>query len=312
MKRPLPTASIRPSCGFSLAVSGRTIPLLVRSSRSTGLITTRSPSGRKRMFEPSLTVAISTLIARVLIIAEPGTAYKGHRPCQGSPARVRSGQHSWLFWEEGSMKRVVRLLVLLLPVALLAGTVPASANDEAGYLALGDSVAFGFSPLVSPTDTDAYVGYPEVLSKHVVNAACSGETSGSLIAGPPDNGCAAFRSVAPLHASYTGTQLGFAVGYIRAHPDTQLVTIDIGGNDLFVLLATCGTSSSCFSAGFPALLSALANNLAIIYGSLRAAGFRGHLVALTYYLTNYNDANQLGALGAINQVVATVTTAFRG
>src|SRR6267378_1458007 len=135
MKRPLPTASIRPSCGFSLAVSGRTIPLLVRSSRSTGLITTRSPSGRKRMFEPSLTVAISTLIARVL-----------------------SGQHSWLFWEEGSMKRVVRLLVVLLPVALLAGTVPASANDEAGYLALGDSVAFGFSPLVSPTDTDAYVG----------------------------------------------------------------------------------------------------------------------------------------------------------
>jgi len=132
------------------------------------------------------------------------------------------------------MKRVVRLLVVLLPVALLAGTVPASANDEAGYLALGDSVAFGFSPLVSPTDTDAYVGYPEVLSKHVVNAACSGETSGSLIAGPPDNGCAAFRSVAPLHVRYNGTQLAFAVAYIRAHPGTQLVTIDIGGNDLFI------------------------------------------------------------------------------
>jgi lysophospholipase L1-like esterase len=210
------------------------------------------------------------------------------------------------------MKRVVRLLVVLLPVALLAGTVPASANDEAGYLALGDSVAFGFSPLVSPTDTDAYVGYPEVLSKHVVNAACSGETSGSLIAGPPDNGCGSFRSHAPLHVSYTGTQLAFAVAYIRAHPETQLVTIDIGGNDLFVLLATCGTSSSCFAAGFPALLSTLASHLVTIYASLRAAGFTGHLVALTYYLTNYNDPNQLGALGAINQVVATVTTAFGG
>ncbi len=210
------------------------------------------------------------------------------------------------------MKRVVRLLVVLLPLALLAGTVPASANDEAGYLALGDSVAFGFSPLVSPTDTDAYVGYPEVLSKHVVNAACSGETSGSLIAGPPDNGCAAFRSVAPLHVSYTGTQLAFAVGYIRAHPDTQLVTIDIGGNDLFVLLRTCGTSSSCFAAGFPTLLSTLASHLVTIYASLRAAGFTGHLVALTYYLTNYNDPNQLGALGAINQVVSAVTTQFGG
>jgi hypothetical protein len=156
------------------------------------------------------------------------------------------------------------------------------------------------------------VGYPEVLSEDGVNASCPGETSGSLIAGPPDNGCAAFRSVAPLHASYTGTQLAFAVAYIRAHPDTELVTIDIGGNDLFVLLRTCGSSSSCFAAGFPALLSSLANNLATIYGSLRAAGFRGHLVALTYYLTNFNDPNQLGTLGPINQVVATVTTAFGG
>jgi lysophospholipase L1-like esterase len=213
------------------------------------------------------------------------------------------------------MKRVVRLLVVLLPLALLAGTVPASANDEAGYLALGDSVAFGFSPLVflsNPTDTDAYVGYPEVLSKHVVNASCSGETSSSLITGPPDNGCAAFRSVAPLHVSYTGTQLAFAVAFIRAHPDTRLVTIDIGGNDLFVLLATCGGPNRCFAAGFPALLSTLGSNLATIYGSLRAAGFTGHLVALSYYLTDYNDRNAAAAIGAINSVVANVTTAFGG
>jgi len=200
------------------------------------------------------------------------------------------------------MKRVIRLLVVLLPLALLAGTVPASANDEAGYLALGDSVAFGFSPLVflsDPTDTDAYIGYPERLSKHVVNASCSGETSGSLIAGPPDNG-------------YTGTQLAFAVAYIRAHPDTQLVTIDIGANDLFILLRTCAGSNTCFSAGFPTLLSALASHLATIYGSLHAAGFRGHLVALTYYLTDYNDLNAVAVLGAINHVVAAVTTAFGG
>jgi len=208
------------------------------------------------------------------------------------------------------MKRVVRLLVVLLPLALLAGTVPASANDEAGYLALGDSVAFGFNPIVfatNPTDTDAYIGYPEVLSKHVVNASCSGETSGSLISGPPDNGCAGFRSVAPLHVSYTGTQLAFAVGYIQAHPDTQLVTIDIGGNDVFVLLRTCGTSSSCFAAGFPPLLSTLASNLAIIYGSLRAAGFTGHLVALTYYALNYNDPVFTPILKAVDATIAIVT-----
>src|SRR3954453_23168600 len=37
---------ISPSWGFSLAVSGRTMPLLVISSRALGLMTTRSPSGR--------------------------------------------------------------------------------------------------------------------------------------------------------------------------------------------------------------------------------------------------------------------------
>ena len=213
------------------------------------------------------------------------------------------------------MKRLARLLVVLLPLALLAGTIPASANDEAGYLALGDSVAFGYNPLVfisNPTDTDAYIGYPELLSKHVLNASCSGETSGSLIVGPPDNGCAGFRSVAPLHVRYTGTQLAFAVAYVRAHPNTHLVTIDIGANDLFVLLGTCPPSSSCFATGFPVMLQRLASNLVTIYGSLRGAGFRGRLVALTYYLADYNDPNAVLAIGAINDVVTAVTKAFGG
>src|SRR6202165_1213851 len=43
---PGPTARISPSCGFSLAVSGNKIPLLVTVSRDKGLTNTRSPSGR--------------------------------------------------------------------------------------------------------------------------------------------------------------------------------------------------------------------------------------------------------------------------
>jgi hypothetical protein len=60
------------------------------------------------------------------------------------------------------------------------------------------------------------------------------------------------------------------------------------------------------------MLSRLASNLVTIYGSLRAAGFRGHLVALTYYVTDFNDRNAVATLGAINHVVAAVTTAFGG
>ena len=44
--RPGPTARIVPSWGFSLAVSGITMPLLVISSPGVGWMTTRSPSGR--------------------------------------------------------------------------------------------------------------------------------------------------------------------------------------------------------------------------------------------------------------------------
>src|SRR3954447_5862475 len=42
---PGPAAMISPSWGFSFAVSGRTMPLFVISSRALGLMTTRSPSG---------------------------------------------------------------------------------------------------------------------------------------------------------------------------------------------------------------------------------------------------------------------------
>src|SRR4051795_5116417 len=44
-KRPSPTATTLPFCGFSLAVSGRTMPLAVVSSSSIGLTISRSPRG---------------------------------------------------------------------------------------------------------------------------------------------------------------------------------------------------------------------------------------------------------------------------
>src|SRR5438477_392353 len=76
---PVPTASTMPSWGFSLAVSGITIPLLVRSSLSTGLSTTRSPSGFRFMCDsPQLNSvstprpqALSTRQGRLLILLLP-------------------------------------------------------------------------------------------------------------------------------------------------------------------------------------------------------------------------------------------------
>src|SRR5215212_6555675 len=57
---PGPADRIVPSWGFSLAVSGRTIPLFVISSRAVGWITTRSPSGRSFVAE-----AVAVAVANV-------------------------------------------------------------------------------------------------------------------------------------------------------------------------------------------------------------------------------------------------------
>src|SRR5690242_9730539 len=53
---PSPTATTLPFCGFSLAVSGRTMPLAVVSSSSIGLTISRSPRGFSFIREPPLSV----------------------------------------------------------------------------------------------------------------------------------------------------------------------------------------------------------------------------------------------------------------
>src|SRR5215472_1068235 len=109
--------------------------------------------------------------------------------------------------------------------AVLMPAVPASAGSVTGpaangtYLALGDSVAFGYVPpnaVPAPNylDPHSLVGYPELLARqlheHVANASCPGETSTSmLVAGAPSNGCEnepgspiGYRTLFPLHVGY--------------------------------------------------------------------------------------------------------------
>src|ERR1700694_6235254 len=72
-------------------------------------------------------------------------------------------------------------------------------DDDRPYLALGDSVAFGFITQAGYEyiNPDNFVGYPEyvgnMLRFDTVNAACPGEaTSGFLSPAGADNGCRAF------------------------------------------------------------------------------------------------------------------------
>jgi lysophospholipase L1-like esterase len=173
------------------------------------------------------------------------------------------------------------------------------------YLALGDSVTFGYreaSTVPPPNYTDAasFVGYPEdigtALGWRVANAACPGETSASLIVeGVQSNGCEnspgggpGYRTYFPLHVHYTGTQLQYAVQYLRAHPTTRAVSLMIGANDLFLCEET--TSDGCRSE-ISGVLKQISSNVSDILSVIRAeAKYTGEIVILNYYSLDYANA----------------------
>jgi len=253
------------------------------------------------------------------------------------PARPNdSGLDDGLPWRgrpEGvHMRRSSRLRAVVVG-SLLAGllaavpAVPAAAASQSNsnpnnYLAMGDSVPFGFNPLLAQpgVNPDVFVGYPQLASelfrprKKLFNASCPGETSTSLITGSrPDNGCQDYRQfIGALHVAYSGSQLQYAQGYVAANPRTGLITMMIGANDLFLLLDSCGGVIGCVEAGFHGLLVTLQTNLITIYSGLRQSGFHGEFVVVTYYSLNYADPVGTGLIGAIDGVLGDVTLAFGG
>ena len=183
-----------------------------------------------------------------------------------------------------------------------------------GYLALGDSIAFGWRPLPLLADYQNqadFTAYPEDLARtlklDVINAACPGETTASMInPGAPSNGCETnaqggpgYRTQAPLHVSYRGSQLSFAVWYLQQHPDTQLVTVGIGANDLFRCQVL--TPDHCVGAELVRTLAEVTRNLDLILGDLRVqAHYRHTLVVVLYYANNYADPASVAPIQALD------------
>jgi lysophospholipase L1-like esterase len=218
--------------------------------------------------------------------------------------------------------------ILLFASSALFASDGASARP---YLALGDSVSFGFITkagfeYVNPENFVAFPDYVgQALKFSINNAACPGETSGSFLSSAaPDDGCRLYRSQVPLHVSYSSTQLDFAVAFLKTHPSTRLVSVGLGANDVLLLQEQCAGEPTCVALGLPQVLAAVETNLATILGDLRAAGFRGIIVVVNYYSVDYSDANQTAITAALNQalataastqaatVVADVFTAFQG
>jgi lysophospholipase L1-like esterase len=233
------------------------------------------------------------------------------------------------------MKLRTTLLVLLMISGLTFGYAvakdPASGTNNS-YLALGDSVTFGYIVNAGyeyyyPANFVAYGDYDGLtFGLNLVNSSCPGETTGSFLSfAAPDNGCHEYRANFPLHVVYASLhspQYAFATGFLRLNPATPLVTIMLGANDLFLLEEQCNGNPQCILAGAPQVFATAEANMAQILAGLRGTGYTGPIIIVNYYSNDYSNQFDTELIAGLNQaitapasqygaVVADVFTAFQ-
>lgn len=160
------------------------------------------------------------------------------------------------------MAVVLALSALAFASTASAGAAPVSKT----YLALGDSLAFGYShqlfvqnfPTENPTAfengyTNAYFKNKYKEGLQLTNKGCPGETTDSMIGNsalaaafgiPGESPCAYHKAGFPLHSEYGGkSQLESAIETIAVDAATAtpvtIVSLDIGPNDELHQVSAC-------------------------------------------------------------------------
>lgn len=211
---------------------------------------------------------------------------------------------------------------------------PPPAKSGSTYLALGDSIAFGYEesnavlfPSTGYTDASKFVGYPEIVAKDLglklTNAACPGETSKSFVkVGRADNGCSesatggpGYRTAGfPLHVTYASaseSQLDYALAFLKKHPHTKLISLQIGANDGLRCIAN-GHCDPTTQAGFLKVLTQVNTNLNRIFRALKNdAHYTGQLVLVNYYSINTMSKAANGESVAINNLFKSFTSKYK-
>src|SRR5215207_319763 len=190
------------------------------------------------------------------------------------------------------------------------------------YLALGDSLAFGFQfdifnqhyPSVPP---ELFVhGYVDDFSQmlqlirpdiQTINYGCVGETTDTFIHG----GCLYTIQEFELHDGYSGSQLDAAITFLRSHPgQVSPITFNLGGNDLKTLSDLCGYDFSCYERQSPIVLDQITENLDEILTALRAAAPNSEMITFTNYNVAFRiEPRFLELTDAFNAVVKTTAAA---
>ncbi|KNX36689.1 SGNH/GDSL hydrolase family protein [Luteipulveratus halotolerans] len=156
---------------------------------------------------------------------------------------------------------------------LASGSSSATAAGSDGYyVALGDSLAAGYQPGQGDDKDGGYVGgvLAGVRDKgsdlQLKNLACSGEDTTTMTSG--------------TRCSYPeGNQLAAAEAFLKAHPDTRLITIDLGANDVQRCAKGTDVDLPCITDG----LQKVSTNLPAILKRVRAAAPEARIVVANYY-----------------------------
>jgi lysophospholipase L1-like esterase len=204
------------------------------------------------------------------------------------------------------------------------------------YLALGDSVAFGFRESNAiPTNRNNYklqktfVGYPEDVASNlglkVANLACPGETTGSLINPTrPSNGCenspsakgqvkSGYATNFPLHVKYADKtarngQLATGIHFLKTHKNVRLVSLMIGANDGFLCQET--TADHCASE-LGAVLTKIGKNVTTMLKQIRGrAHYNGQIVIAQYYSIDYRSGLDNAQSQALNNAMQSAAKPF--
>jgi lysophospholipase L1-like esterase len=212
-----------------------------------------------------------------------------------------------------SPRRIKTLLVATLgavTMVLASGTGLAAASTgsvEASrhyYLALGDSLPLGVQPDAAGVNRATDFGYATLLynqlrasdpSLQLVNLACSGETVTTFVVG----GVCSYGSLV--------SQLGAATAFLLAHRgEVQLVTINLGGNDIGGCADFSGIDTACVDQA----MARIRVKLGLAMVAVRAAaGSRVPIVGMNFYdpflaFWFFGPAGQEIAQGSIAVTVA--------
>ena len=201
------------------------------------------------------------------------------------------------------IRHLLRVGAALAALALTAGAATAAtasppprlAPPKSYYLALGDSIAYGFqtSKALAGLPPEAFnTGYADLFAARLahlrpwiatVNYSCPGESTTSFLMP-----CIWKTSGHALHNDYPGSQLAAALAFLAAHRGkVSPITLSLNGNDANDFLQTCPPADlACLQAGAPAAIAAYQTRLTSILRQLRAAAPGAEIIVVGAYDPN--------------------------